>query len=383
MAIGDAEELPTRSGAADDQAALLQVAMLVLRDAPPETVFGAVAEQTARRLGTEAAVVLRFLGDERAVVVGVWREDGIRGLPVNAELDFDARNSATGRVRSTGRPARADRYDEFSGDLPLQMRAIGVRSSVAAPVMVSGEVWGTVAAVTTRSEPLPVGSEHRIDDLAALAAHAVAHAEARRDLVASRRRIVEDADQARRRLERDLHQGPEQHLLALTLTLRLARARATSRDLGADVVKLLDDAIAETDAANDAIRELARDLYPIVLSERGLAAAVQAVAARSPVPVYLQELPRRRFPAIVEATAYFVVSETIAAAAEHDRLSDVRVVAADRGELLVVEVRHESIGELPARLRSLGERVVAVGGRLHDDDRSVLRAEFPIEREPT
>jgi len=377
MATRDAEELPTQSDAAEEHAALLNIAMLIVREAPPEAVFGAVAEQAARRLGTEAATVLRFVGDERAVVVGVWRQGGIRGFPVNAELDFDSRNSATGRVRSTGRPARADSYDASTGDLPLQMRAIGVASSVAAPIMVSGEVWGTIAAATTRDELLPAGSEDRIGDLAELAAHAVSREEARRGLVASRVRIVEEADEARRRLERDLHQGVQQHLLALTLKLRLAQGRAA----GSDVAELLDDAIAEAGTANAAIRELARDLYPIVLTERGLAAAVQAVAARSPVPVYLEELPRRRFPAIIEATAYFVVAETVAAAAEHHGGDDVRVVAADRGELLVVEVCHESIGEGPARVRALAERVVAVGGRLDDDRRSVLRAEFPIERE--
>jgi signal transduction histidine kinase len=379
MATRDAEELPTRSEAAEEQAALLQIAMLIVREAPAEAVFGAVAEQAARRLRTEGATVLRFVGDERAVVVGVWREDGIRGFPVNAELDFDSRNSATGRVKSTGLPARADSYDESTGDLPRQMRAIGVQSSVAAPVMVSGEVWGTVAAVTTRDEPLPAGSEDRLGDLAELAAHAVARTEARRRLEASRRRIVEDADEARRRLERDLHQGVQQHLLALTLKLRLARGRAAS----SEIAELLDDAIAEAGTANEAIRELARDLYPIVLSERGLTAAVQALAARSPVPVYLQELPRRRFPAIIEATAYSVVSESVAAVAEHQSRGDVRVIAADRGELLIVEVCHESIGEAPARLRALAERVLAVGGRLDDGRRSVLRAEFPIERERT
>jgi signal transduction histidine kinase len=375
MATRDAEELPRRSAAADEQAALLQIARRIVHDAPLEAVFGGVAEQAARRLRAEAAVVLRFVGDERAVVVGVWREGGIRGFPVNAELDFNSRNSAAGRVRSTGRPARAEGYDASTGDLPLQMRAIGVQSSVAAPVIVSGEVWGTVAVVTTRSEPLPAGSEHRIVDLAELAADALTHAESRRGLVASRRRIVEDADEARRRLERDLHQGVEQHLLALTLKLRLARARAAN----SAVAQLLDDAIAETDAAHAALRELARDLYPIVLSQRGLAAAVQAVAASSPVPVDLQELPRRRYPAIIEATALLVVSETVAAV-DASR-GDMRVVAADRGELLVVEVSHESIGEAPERLRSLAERVVAVGGRLYNDRRSVVRAELPIEHE--
>jgi signal transduction histidine kinase len=374
MATRDAEELPTRSDDAEAQAALLQVAMLTLREAPPEAVFGAVAEHAARRLRAEASIVMRFVGDERAVVIGVWREGGIRGFPVNAELDFDARNSATGRVRNTRRPARADSYAEATGDLPLQMRAIGVRSSVAAPILVAGDVWGVVAVARTRDEPFSAGSESRIADLAELAAHAVTHAEARDRLAASRRRIVEDADEARRRLERDLHEGAKQHLLALTLKLRLARKRAS----GSDVAELLDEAIAEADTATSAIRDLARELFPIVLSERGLAAAVQGVAARSPVPVYLEELPRRRFPAIIEATAYFVVSETVAAAAEHYGRDDVRVVVADRGERLVIEVRHASIGEDPARLRALAERVVAVGGRVDDERRAVLRAELPI-----
>ena len=166
----------------EDRAALLDVAMLIVREAPPETVFGAVAEAAARRLGSDSAVVLRYLGAERAVVVGVWRARGGRGLPVNAELDFDHRNSALGRVCRTGSPARADSYEGLPGELPVLMRAIDVRSSVAAPISVSDEVWGALAATSSRDEPLPEGSEHRMGDLVELAERAVAREQTLRRL---------------------------------------------------------------------------------------------------------------------------------------------------------------------------------------------------------
>ena len=357
----------------DDQAALLEIALLIARRAPAATVFEAVAEAAVRRLGTQSAVVLRYVGDERGVVVGAWREGGTRGLPVNAELDFDARNSATGRVRSTGAPARADSYEGHHGELPVLMRAIDIRASVAAPIAADGEVWGALVVSSTREQPFPPGSEHRIADLAELAASAVAHELELRRLEASRRRLVEEADAARRRLERELHEGTQQHLLALTLKLRLARSRAADDP---DVAPLLDDALAEATIANEALRELARGLYPIMLSERGLAAAIQAVAARAQAPVHLRELPRRRFPPLAEATAYFVVAGALLTAPQG--LDTIAVAVADRGELLLVEVGHGRIADSEPRLRGIAERVEAVGGRMRVDGDSTLRAEVPL-----
>ena len=141
----------------DEQAALLRIAMLVARDAPEDVVFAAASEHTARLVGAQAGAVLRFMGAERAVVVGVWREGGIRGMPLNAELDFDAANSALGRVAVTGRPARADGYEQSSGELPMVMRAIGLRSTLAAPVHVHEQVWGALVASTTTERPAPGG----------------------------------------------------------------------------------------------------------------------------------------------------------------------------------------------------------------------------------
>src|SRR5215211_1387293 len=106
--------MATRVGG-KDASALLEIVTLIARAAPDEILFATVSEHAARRVGAEAGSVLRFVGDERAVVVGVWRDGGVRGFPVNAELDFDRTNSASARVRSSGRPARADTYEDRAG----------------------------------------------------------------------------------------------------------------------------------------------------------------------------------------------------------------------------------------------------------------------------
>jgi signal transduction histidine kinase len=352
-------------------AVLLEIATLIAREAPDEVLFATVAEHVARRLGTDAASVLRYVGDERAVIVGVWREGGNRGLPVNAELDFDARNSAVGRVRRTRRPARADSYEDRTGEFPLLMRAIDIRASVAAPIMVGEEVWGAIVASTTGDKPLPADGEHRLGDFAELVALAVANSEARRREAASRLALVEAADEARKHLERELHEGVQQHLLALTLKLRVAHGRA-----GPEVTRLIEDALEEAAIANGALRELARSLYPKVLTERGLAAALQGLTARAAMPVALLELPSRRFPALVEATAYFAVAGVLAAAAT---ATEAAVRAGDRGDTLVVEVRADAGAPPPG----LAERVAAVGGRLVVESGAgplVVRAELPVDR---
>jgi GAF domain-containing protein len=352
-----------------ERTALLEIVTLIARDAPQEILFATVSEHAARRIGTEAGSVLHYIGDERAVVVGVWREGGKRRLPVNAELDFDVRNSAIGRVRRTGRPARADSYDGHTGELPVVMRAIDVRASVAAPVMLGDEVWGTVVASTTTDQPLPAESEHQLDDFAELIGLAVANAAMRDAGAKSRKSILETGYEARRRLERDLHEGVQQHLLALTLKLRVAQGRA---EPGSEVAGLLEDALEEAAVANTSLRDLARSLYPKVLTERGLAVALQGLAARAAVPVTLLELPRRRFDALAEGTAYFTVADMLAATVA----TEAAVIVGDRGDRLVVEVRGDREAEPPP---GIAERVAAVGGRLVVDGPSV-RAELPVER---
>ena len=198
----------------DEQAGLLEIAMLIVREAPAETVFGAVAEATARRLRTDSAAVMRYLGDERAVIVGVLargrrpRPAGQRGAGLRPPQQRDRPRAPDGQCR-----LRADSYEGLAGELPVMMRAIDVRSSVAAPIVGGRRDLGRAGRRRARArQPFPEGSEHRIGDLAELAASAVAREQTLRRLEASRRRIVEEADAARRRLERELHEGTQQHL---------------------------------------------------------------------------------------------------------------------------------------------------------------------------
>ncbi len=381
MAIREAEEGRTR--VAEQQGALLRIARLVAAEARHDVLFAAVSEAVGPLLGVQAASVLRFVGDERAVVVGVWREGGKRGLPVNAEVDFDRRNSALGRAHSTRRPARVDNYEGARGELPLMMKLIDVRSSVAAPVLVGGEPWGAVVVSTTEPEPLPADSEERLAEFAGLVGLALANGESRRRLADSRRRIVEAADESRRRLEHDLHEGAQQHLVALTLKLRVARARASP-----ELAELLDDALVDALETNVALSDLARALHPAVLTERGLNAALQALAARVAVPVHLRELPGRRFPPMVETTAYVVVCDVLANVVEHAHATEARVAVADGGDMLRVEVSDDGIGGarlIAGRgLRNLADRAAAVGGGLEVEsprgEGTIVRVDIPVER---
>jgi signal transduction histidine kinase len=349
---------------ADELAALHRLALLVAKAAPLETIFDAVSEQIAALVGGTSSGVLRFLGDERGVLVGVWRESGSRGFPVNAELDFQAPHSALAKTRSTRRPARLDSF-AGPGELPLYMRASGARGSVSAPVLVDDEAWGALAVATNRDELFPAGAEHRLVPFAELVAQAVANAEARR-------RLVEMADESRRRLERELHEGAQQHLLALTLKLRLAQERAEEGSL---VAKLISEALADADAAGDSLAGLGRSLHPAVLGERGLAPALQALVARADVPVELREVPGRRFPDTTEATVYGVVADGLAGAT-----GNVEVSVADRGDRLLVELR----GCAGSGLQDAADRVAALGGHLEVESRpagaGVVHAVIPLER---
>jgi len=350
---------------AEELAAQHRVALLVARAAPLDTVFHTAGEQVAMLLGAAAGAVLRFLGEERAVVLSSWREAGTRGLPVNAEVDFEGPQSALVRVRTTRRPARLDSFEYGRGELPLYMRASGVRGALAAPVLVDGEVWGALAVSSIREEPFPPGTEERLTPFAELVAQAVNNSDARR-------RLVQAADESRRRLERELHEGAQQNLLALALKLRLAHERAEEGSL---LAQLLAAALTDANEATAALDDLGRSLHPAVLAERGLAPALQALAARASVPVQLREVPARRFHDTTEATIYSVVADGLRSAT-----GEVEVSIADRGDRLHVELR----GCAGKDLDDAADRVAALGGHLEIDrlptGEAVVRSTVPVER---
>lgn len=203
------------------------------------------------------------------------------------------------------------------------------------------------------------------------------------ELRASRSRIVQASDEARRRLERNLHDGAQQHLVSMALNLRLARAQL-DKDPAA-VAELLDQASAELATATDELRELARGIHPAILSDRGLGAALEALAARSPVPVELSELPSARLPEAVESAIYFVVAEALTNVARYAQAESVRVTIELSGGLAVATVSDDGAGGADLTngtgLRGLQDRVAALDGRLTIDSPpgggTTVRAEIP------
>jgi PAS domain S-box-containing protein len=185
------------------------------------------------------------------------------------------------------------------------------------------------------------------------------------ELRASRARIVQAGDAARRRLERDLHDGAQQRLVALSVALRLAKARLRDDPEGAETI--LTGAADELSHALEELRELARGIHPAILSDRGLAPALEALAARSPVPVEV-DVPGERLPLVVEAAAYFVVSEAVTNATKHADAATVSVRVASENGHAVVEVADDGAGGAdPAGgsgLRGLEDRVAALDGIL-------------------
>jgi signal transduction histidine kinase len=309
----------------------------------------------------------------------------VRGLPVNAEIDVDTANSALGRAQRTLLPARATYPDSDRTSFANLMRSVGLKCSVAAPVLLHGEAWGALIVSAAEEEQLPAGAEQRLVGLASLLAQGLANADARAELAASRRRLVEAGDELRRKLERELHEGAQQHVVALALKLRVACGRAAS---GSEEEQLLADVLLDAMEASAELSEMARGLHPAVLSERGLAAALQALVARAGLPVHLRELPGRRFPPVIETTAYLTAVEAIGNASRHAHATECSLRVTDEGDRLTVELRDDGIGGAVARagggLEVIGDRAAAIGARCFLESPrgggTTVRLEIPVER---
>jgi signal transduction histidine kinase len=205
------------------------------------------------------------------------------------------------------------------------------------------------------------------------------------ELRESRARIVEEGDSARRRLERDLHDGAQQRLVALAVDLRLARSRLLEQP--EEAARMLDQAQAELARATDELRELARGIHPAVLSDRGLAAAVDALATRAPVPVEIDTRLDGRLPEPVEAAAYFVVAEALTNVARHAEADRAEVGIRHTNGRLLVEVRDDGRGGADlggSGLRGLADRVNALDGELEvlsePGQGTLVRATIPLAR---
>jgi signal transduction histidine kinase len=347
-----------------EQAALRRVATLVARGVPPATVFSAVVEEAGRLLDVDIAYLLRYESGDTVSVVAAWNRDG-GSAPVGDRWTLEGTNVAA-LVRATGRPARVDDQADAPGRIAAIMREAGVRSSVGCPIVVEGRHWGVLIVSSAGGDPLPEGAELRLFEFAALVATAISNSQARAELEASRLRIVAAADEARRRIERDLHDGIQQQLVSLALELRVAED-AVPAELP-ELRRRLLHTVEGLVAALDDLRELSRGIHPAILAQGGLSLALKGLARRSALPVELDVQIERRFPDHVEVAAYYVVSESLANAGKHAQASMVRVALNDVGSWLVVSVEDDGVGGAdPARgsgLTGLADRVEALGGRI-------------------
>jgi signal transduction histidine kinase len=262
------------------------------------------------------------------------------------------------------------------------MRRIGVRSAVAGPVVLGGRIWGALSAAWPAGVPMPLGADDRVAEFAELIAYAIENTETRQELAASRVRLVQAADEQRRRVVRDLHDGAQQRLIHAVMTLQLANARG---DAPLQLARLLADALEHTRAAVDELRELAHGIHPAILTHRGLAAAVEALADRAPLPVHV-DIPEQRYPASVESAAYFIAAEALTNIAKYASASTARIKMSPTVDALVLDIQDDGVGGATpspgSGLSGLHDRVAAIGGALIIDSPpgagTRVRAELPL-----
>ena len=361
---GDPEaKLAEVSRLAQEQRALRRVATLVASEARPERVFAAVSEECARVLEVDASAVFRFEGNDTATIVGRHsRAEGADAFNLGMRLPA-SEDSGIGQVLRTGAPARIHDYTERPGVVADNMRQMSYRSSVSAPIVVAGIMWGAVGIAS--AEPLPADTEARLGAFCELVSLAVASAQAREDLSASRARLVKAGDEQRRKLERNLHDGAQQRLVSLALTIRLARRQLDSNAETAAVS--LERAAGELDLALEELRELARGLHPAALTEQGLGPALAGVAKRLAIDVELSA-PDDRLPENIEATAYYIVSEALTNVAKHAEATKAKVDMTVAGKALKFEVTDDGRGgadpSAGSGILGLRDRAEAVGGTL-------------------
>jgi signal transduction histidine kinase len=378
-AIANAESQSALEQLADEQAALRRVATLVARRLGPEPVFRAVADEVSVLFGPSVSAIVRFEDDDKVTVLadrGGWNPTGTR-----VELDPDYVVSS---VRKTHRVARFDTDDPTAAGMPELVRSLGIRSAIAAPVIVEGEPWGATTIVAF-DRSFPPDTERRLVEFTELIATAVANAESRSELAASRRRIVAASDETRRRIERDLHDGTQQRLVSLGLAVRAAEANLPpERD---DLRAQLSGVATGLVAAVEDLQEISRGIHPAILSKGGLAPALQALAHRSAIPVDLDIKADLRLAEPIEVAAYFVASEALANAAKHSEASRIDLSLRQRDDSLVLSVRDDGVGGADAAggsgLVGLADRVEALGGSIRVSSRpgegTQITAELPLE----
>jgi PAS domain S-box-containing protein len=361
-AISNAEARAEVRLLAEEQAALRRVATLVAHGASPKDVFDAVATEAAAVLDVDRLVLLRYEPDGHVTALAHRTQDG-NAIPVGTRVPVEGENVPAAVLR-TGRPARIDDMERATGPVAELSKERGVRSTAGVPLVVDGALWGVMGIGSMGEEPAPADLEERMAQFAELVETAIANADSREQLTASRARVLAAGDEARRRVVRDLHDGAQQRLVHTILTLKSARHALLEGEEAPD--SFLAEALAQTEQANIELRELAHGILPSVLSRGGLRPGVDALVSHTNLPVTV-DVSDERFPAGIEASAYFVVAEALTNVVKHSRAKRAEVKASAENGILHVEVSDDGVGgAVPdgPGLVGLDDRVAAAGGRL-------------------
>jgi PAS domain S-box-containing protein len=383
-AIANAQAREALRQLVNEQTTLRRIATLVAQGPSSQELFGAVAEEIGRVLPAAVVSIGRYEPDDSVTVMASW---SVTGAAFATGGRWPARGtSVAATVRQTGQSAHIDDFSEAVDPLGVALREAGVKSSVGSPIVVEDLLWGVISAASTEG-PMPPGAEARLASFTELVATAVANAEGSAELAASRRRIVAASDDARRRIERDLHDGVQQQLVSLGLGLGAIEARLPPGDALNEQLASVSNGVR---SVLDALGEIAHGIHPAILSHGGLAPALKGLARRSSVPVELHAHISMRIPDEAEVAAYYIVSEALTNVAKHARANVVLIDVTTEDGTLTLSVRDDGIGGADPRegsgLVGLRDRVEALGGTIAIEspagDGTCVVVRLPIATEP-
>jgi PAS domain S-box-containing protein len=347
---------------ATEQAALRRVATLVAQGASPDKVFSAVADEVAGIIDIPVVGVHRYEADATFTTLGIA---GDTNFTVGSRWPIED-DGIAGMILATGRPSRRDDYTSMPGPLGDAVREDLIVSTAGVPIVVQGSIWGFMVAAAKPGRPIPTDTEARLARFTELVATAVSNATTRSELIASRARIVAAGDEARRRIERNLHDGTQQRLVAIGLNVATVRDKipADQQDARSGLERIRH----ELEAVLEDVRELSHGLHPALLSHAGLGPSLRALARRSPIPVKLDVRVSERPSESIETAVYYVISEALANAAKHSRASEISVVlTTSRSEIRAI-VEDDGSGGAEASAGSglvgLIDRIEALGGKV-------------------
>ncbi|MBK4348792.1 sensor histidine kinase [Lacisediminihabitans changchengi] len=381
IAIANLQTRVAQEDLAKEQAALRRVATVVAREEWATTI-PTIVREIGLLLGVDGAMMLRYEDEDTATVLAGWGKPTLTAI---SDMRLPIRgDNPVARVWKTRSSARQQGWEGSDGLLAALARHIGITSVVATPVVVENRLWGAIAVTNMTRRNLPADTEARVSQFGDLVATAIGNMKAHLDLLESRARIVQTADDTRRRFEHDLHDGIQQRLVTVTMEMRAAE-RALPADAAGVRMKISHSADA-LDLALDELRELSRGLHPAILSEGGLGPALRSLSRRADVPsrVHMDALPR--FPQPIEVAAYYVVSESLANVSKHANATAVSVTATLEGNRLVVSVSDNGVGGARiakgSGLIGLQDRVESVGGTLTIDSPrrrgTIVSARLPV-----